>query len=1114
MSKTIITTYTAVSLTDPAYDPVTVASSGSISSLPGGIALYGSPAVAWNITNFGRITASGTVSTGVLLEKGGTVTNGEAGGGGYIAGGRQGISIAQAAGTVTNFGSVAGSAAGGTGIFLHAGGTLANFGAITGYQNGVDITGATGTITNYGTIRSTGTVFTYAAVLDATVGNFLTNKPAGYIGAKEGIGVFGTAGPATILNSGTIVNGLGLEAGGSVANGQAGSTGGSISGDVFIRGAPGTVVNYGAMTSGFDVGVELSHGGMVSNAQASAVIAPSKSAGDGVVIYGGFGTVGNLGTISVAGTDGGAAVFLGNGGTVANGSSAVSTAVLKDDLFSKDIGIEVDGAPGTVTNLGSISGGYGVFLRADGNVANAATAAYIRGQYFAVVIQSTAANSGVTNLGTLKAVGSNNNPGFGSVAVALTANGRITNGSRTDTTALIKANENGVTAGSIGTISTGAEINGAGTLTNFGTISGTRTGALLAGGRGINGARGAGKARISGAIAGLIVGASGTVGTSIVNFGTITGYGTAGTGVSLNNPASNTVTNAGAIIGAGGTAVAFGAGNDRLIVDPGAVFDGAVIGGGGGNEIDFGKTGTLRLNPEYSGFSIVRLGNGGADSLTLTEADFVGLAGNAITVDGGNVASTVNAVTLSAKHRLDYFGTKGRDKITGGAGNDTFTFAAAALTAADTVAGNGGGDTVAVTTGGTVAAGGVTGVESFRLAGTAADSLVLTDHNFSGLAGHVVTVRGGNAGDTIDASKLSSSNRVVLFGGDGADRFTGGAGNDRFSFAAAALTFADKIAGGTGADELDITSAGVAGAGGVSGIETIRLSNAGADALLLGNANFAGTNADSITVIGGSAGNVVIAEAVSSPHRVTFVGGAGPDLFLDGSGADTFKFAATSLSAADVVQGGGGSDRLVMTTSGAVAAGGVNGVETYVLGNGGADTLTLTNANFAGVTGNAITVTGGNAGNRISAASVAATDLVTMRGGAGADTLIAGRHAVLTGSGGADLFELTTPGTSASPDRNMVTDFAHGSDRLAFSDTGFRLGLAKAGATPQKLPAGLFSPATNGTFDKPGERFAYDKSSGALYFDADGSGASDHRLLVATLSNHAAITASDLFFVS
>ena len=42
----------------------------------------------------------------------------------------------------------------------------------------------------------------------------------------------------------------------------------------------------------------------------------------------------------------------------------------------------------------------------------------------------------------------------------------------------------------------------------------------------------------------------------------------------------------------------------------------------------------------------------------------------------------------------------------------------------------------------------------------------------------------------------------------------------------------------------------------------------------------------------------------------------------------------------------------------------------------------------------------------------------------------------------------------------------------------------------------------------------YDKVLFILYFDADGSGASQHRQLVATLANHPAIGASNLFFVS
>ncbi|HEU0156062.1 MAG TPA: hypothetical protein VFQ82_08320, partial [Stellaceae bacterium] len=110
MSSTLIGPFpNGVTLTDPSQSPVTVASNGSISSLPSDFALYGASKFGqpdyhfpWDITNLGRITGSGTLSTGILLESGGTVRNQL---GGYISGGRQGVSVARLAGTVTNSGS-------------------------------------------------------------------------------------------------------------------------------------------------------------------------------------------------------------------------------------------------------------------------------------------------------------------------------------------------------------------------------------------------------------------------------------------------------------------------------------------------------------------------------------------------------------------------------------------------------------------------------------------------------------------------------------------------------------------------------------------------------------------------------------------------------------------------------------------------------------------------------------------------------------------------------------------------------------------------------------------------------------------------------------------------
>ena len=168
----------------------------------------------------------------------------------------------------------------------------------------------------------------------------------------------------------------------------------------------------------------------------------------------------------------------------------------------------------------------------------------------------------------------------------------------------------------------------AGTVTNYGTIAADNgTGIRLQGGGTVRNNQHS--ALISGADIGVGTGAAGAV----VNRGTILASGDGGLGLSLKNSFNHTVINSGTITGAGGTAVAFGAGNDRLIVDNGGRFNGIVSGGGGTNEIDFNKTGRC-LASEYVGFSTVRLGSGAPDALTVTAAAFTGLAANTITIDG------------------------------------------------------------------------------------------------------------------------------------------------------------------------------------------------------------------------------------------------------------------------------------------------------------------------------------------------------------------------------------------------------------------------------------------------------------------------------------------------
>ncbi len=355
----------------------------------------------------------------------------------------------------------------------------------------------------------------------------------------------------------------------------------------------------------------------------------------------------------------------------------------------------------------------------------------------------------------------------------------------------------------------------------------------------------------------------------------------------------------------------------------------------------------------------------------------------------------------------------------------------------------------------------------------------------------VDTVTAGSAKPTIVAlsNTLSAGDNI---NGGGATLVLSGGG--AFDLAAAAtLTNVPSITAQEGAGDT---------------AQTVTL-RAGLSAIVTVMPDTSGDPSPGITIIGAANNDIIN----MGNGRDTVTVGAG-ETVNGGSGNDIFKLTAAASGTATVL-GGPGSDTLVLTTAGVVSIGGVSGVEKIKLASGAANTLTLINANFAGVTGNTITVHGGGTGNTLSEAGVSAADKAVLVGGAGADTLIAGRNATLTGGAGGDVFEFTTAGSTATPDTNKATDFVHGTDKFTFSDIGFGLGLAGATSTPQALPSTLFSSQTNGTFDAGNttERFAYDASTGQLIYGAHGS-ASSSLLGIATLTGHPTVTAGDLYFVT
>ena len=192
MSSTFSSTSTGISLSVAAQNPVTIVSGAIVTNTTTahyGDALYGSPAAAWTIGNFGTLNATGAASSGLDLRSDGTVTNAASA---RITGVVNGIVVRGDAGTVNNAGTVSGTGTSGTagrGIYLYTSSGFvsnASAGLIVGVLDAVKIGSTAASVINSGTISATGTAG--EGVLLATVDGSVTNNLGGKIfGVKYGV---------------------------------------------------------------------------------------------------------------------------------------------------------------------------------------------------------------------------------------------------------------------------------------------------------------------------------------------------------------------------------------------------------------------------------------------------------------------------------------------------------------------------------------------------------------------------------------------------------------------------------------------------------------------------------------------------------------------------------------------------------------------------------------------------------------------------------------------------------------------------------------------------------------------------------------------------------------
>jgi plastocyanin len=905
------------------YSTLIVNSNGTVGS--GGV----STGVENNyyVSNYGRIGVATETSNGVQIFRGGTVVNNL---GSAILASGNGVNIGtgyEGRGTHTSFGSVVndGSIMGATGAGVALGYNLLQGAFVTNGSNSdtaARIEGATG-------IDDTAGVF---AKVDATIDNFGIiqgdDHAAGYAGIVLAVGT-----PGTIVN-GSAQDSLALISG---YVGVDGSASGRMVVQNFgtIEGSSGTAVSFAAAHPGtliVEGGAKFI--GTVDGAGGSAL----QLAGDA-----GAGTLSGLGTSFInfanISVNSGASWTLTGANTIASGVSLTNNGTLIDNgILTNDGAMTLASqllVSETLENSGSIvvaaydalavsPGGY--LLNELGGTIDFAGV----GKYFNPVVFGAGGGgtSTVVNLGTISNAA-------GDTGVYFSGAGNFTNGSASDSTALIQA--------PVAVYSYHQPI----AVTNFGTIQGTGGGSLgiqIAGGSVINGAEGHTTALIESEDYGVL---AVDRASTIANFGTIqSSYvgidlrsgGSVVNGSSNDKTAliqgptaikvdtSGTINNYGTISSSNGTAISFASAADLLQVEAGAVFVGAVAGGGGTLELMAGAPGgTLSgVGTQFTGFSNIlndvgaswvlagsnTLGTGVTltDSGTLINEGSILTDGLALQVAGGGSLVNAGSISGSASIGAGVYLAAG-SSITNQSGGAISGYRAIVATGAATVVNSGAidgdgtsafgvdlraGGSVTNQSGGTISG----GLDAVRFA-AGYSSLLVVDPG----AVFIGTVTGGN---TIGSAVVST---LELASGASAGTLTG-LGSQFIDFSnitidsAATWTVSGTIGAGYAiTDSGMLTNTGDLGSGVTLGAGATLINAAGA------YVGFGGEGSGpSVAGLGGGASTIQNLGTIGS-----FADTEAGDIGISLSGGGTVVDSGTILGATyALIFGGTGSNLLVL----------------------------------------------------------------------------------------------------------------------------------------------------------------------------------------------------------
>lgn len=329
----------------------------------------------------------------------------------------------------------------------------------------------------------------------------------------------------------------------------------------------------------------------------------------------------------------------------------------------------------------------------------------------------------------------------------------------------------------------------------------------------------------------------------------------------------------------------------------------------------------------------------------------------------------------------------------------------------------------------------------------------------------------------------------------------GGAGDDRMIVGTGYTANSGQLVNGVLAQNLYRGWDGNDYISGGDGSEQVN-GDAGRDTLIgNGGDDFLDAGADDDTVSGGDG------------HDVLY-GGTGSDLVQGGAGNDSIY----GNSGNDTMDGGSGNDNFAGDEGDDVYI--VDSLGDYVGDTSGIDTVRasidynlgawpmMTSIENLVLTGTAALGTGNGLDNILTGNGVANTlsglaGRDTLWGGAGDDTLKGGAGIDrLTGGTGADTFVFDTLETWAQ--RDKITDFTPGSDKIALDHTVFALG------APGALDPSAFVLGTRAlTAD---QHVIYNAATGGLLYDADGQGG-DAAVLLAVLTGKPVLDAGDIWLI-